>query len=63
KEIAVSVGQIVSRGDRLGKVGRTGLNAYPKRSPTHLHFSVHQSIDGYPKPIDPYSDLIRAGVG
>ena len=63
KEIAVSVGQIVSRGDCLGKVGRTGLNAYPKRSPTHLHFSVHQSIDGYPKPIDPYSDLVRADVG
>ena len=61
-EIAVSVGQVVSRGDRLGTVGRTGLNAYPKRSPTHLHFSVHQSIDGYPRPMDPYFDLVRAEV-
>ncbi len=59
-EIFVKVGKIVSRGDRLGTAGRTGVNAYPKRSPTHLHFTVHQSIDGYPKPINPYMDLIRA---
>jgi murein DD-endopeptidase MepM/ murein hydrolase activator NlpD len=62
REIAVSVGQVVSRGDRLGTVGRSGLNAYPKRSPTHLHFSVHHSIDGYPRPMDPYFDLVRAEV-
>ena len=62
REIAVSVGQVVSRGDRLGTVGRTGLNAYPKRSPSHLHFSVHHSVDGYPRPIDPYFDLVRAQV-
>jgi peptidoglycan LD-endopeptidase LytH len=60
REIAVSVGQVVSRGDRLGMVGRSGLNAYPKRSPTHLHFSVHHSIDGIPRPIDPYFDWVRA---
>jgi len=59
-EIAVSIGQVVSRGDRLGTVGRTGLNAYPKRSPTHLHFSVHQSIAGVLRPLDPYFDLVRA---
>lgn len=58
-EIFVSVGQIVSRGDSLGTVGRTGVKAYPKRSPTHLHFVVHQSIEGYPKPINPYLELIR----
>ena len=62
REIVVSVGQVVSRGDRLGTVGRSGLNAYPKRSPTHLHFSVHQSIDGTPSPINPYLDLVRAEV-
>ncbi len=55
--IFVKVGQGVSRGDRLGTVGRTGLNAYPKRSPTHLHFTVHESIDGYPKPINPYNEF------
>jgi len=58
--ILVRVGDRVSAGETLGTVGRTGLNAYPKRSPTHLHFSVFQSVHGYPKPIDPYLDLIRA---
>jgi len=57
-EIFVNVGQIVSKGDRLGTVGRTGVKAYPKSSPTHLHFVVHQSIDGYPKPINPYLELV-----
>ncbi|MFB3886736.1 MAG: M23 family metallopeptidase [Thermodesulfobacteriota bacterium] len=58
-EIFVKVGQIVSKGDRLGTVGRTGVNAYPKRSPTHLHFVVHESVDGYPKPVNPYKELVR----
>lgn len=61
-EIVVTVGQVVSRGDRLGTVGRSGWNAYPKRSPTHLHFSVHHSNDGYPRPMDPYFDLVGAEV-
>jgi murein DD-endopeptidase MepM/ murein hydrolase activator NlpD len=59
-EIFVNVGQIISKGDRLGTVGRTGVQAYAKRSPTHLHFQALQSFDGYPKPIDPYLELIRA---
>jgi len=58
-ETIVKVGQIVSRGDSLGTVGRTGVKAYLKVSPTHLHLVVHQSIDGYPKPINPYMELIR----
>lgn len=59
-EIFVSVGQIVSRGDSVGTVGRTGVKAYPKRSPTHLHFQVLQSVDGYPKPINPYLELVKS---
>ena len=59
-EIFVSVGQIVSKADRIGTLGRTGVKAYLKRSPTHLHFVVHHSVAGYPKPINPYSELIRA---
>jgi len=59
-EIFVAVGQIVSKGTPLGTVGRTGAKAYPKRSPTHLHFVVHQSVEGYPKPINPYKKLIKA---
>jgi murein DD-endopeptidase MepM/ murein hydrolase activator NlpD len=59
-EIFVSVGQIISKADRLGTLGRTGVKAYSKRSPTHLHFVVHHSVAGYPKPINSYSELIRA---
>ncbi len=59
-EISVKVGQVVSKGESLGLVGRTGVNAYPKRSPTHLHFVVHQSRDGYPKPINPFKELVAA---
>ena len=58
EEIYVAVGQIISRGATLATVGRTGLNACPSRSPTHLHFTVHQSADGYPKPINPYRELV-----
>ena len=56
-EIFAKIGQRVNRGERIGTVGRTGENAYPKRSPTHLHFTVHESIEGYPKPVNPYQDL------
>jgi len=59
-EIFIKVGQVVSKGERLGLVGRTGVNAYPKKSPTHLHFTVHQSKDGYPRPINPFMELTRA---
>ncbi len=38
KDIAVELGTLVRPGDVLGTVGRTGKNARPKRSPTHLHF-------------------------
>ncbi len=60
-EIFVRVGQVVSKGERLGTVGRTGAKAYPKRSPTHLHFTVHQSKDGYPRPINPFKELVKSG--
>ena len=58
-QIFVKVGQIVSTGDRLGTLGRTGVKAYLQQSPTHLHFVVHESINGYPKPINPYIELIQ----
>ncbi len=57
-EISVRIGQVVSRGARIGTVGRTGTNAYPHRSPTHLHFTVYHSEGGDPKPVNPYKELI-----
>ena len=59
-EISIKVGQVVSKGERLGLLGRTGVKAYPKRSPTHLHFTVHQSKDGYPRPINPFKELVES---
>ena len=58
-QIFVRTGQRVARGERIGTVGRTGKNAFPKRSPTHLHFVVHQSVDGYPKPVNSYNELVK----
>jgi murein DD-endopeptidase MepM/ murein hydrolase activator NlpD len=60
KEIFVRVGDIVSPGDIIAKVGRTGLNAYKKRSPTHLHLTYLRVRDGYPKPENIFSDLKNA---
>jgi murein DD-endopeptidase MepM/ murein hydrolase activator NlpD len=59
-EVFIKVGQVVSKGERLGTVGRTGVKAYSKKSPTHLHFTVHQSKDGYPEPMNPFIELIKA---
>ena len=56
--IFVKIGQGVSKETRLGTVGRTGVNAHSKRSPTHLHFTVLESKEGYPKPINPYKELL-----
>ncbi len=58
--VFIKVGQVVSKEERLGTVGRTGVKAYPKKSPTHLHFTVHRSKDGYPIPINPFLELIKA---
>ena len=63
KEIFVETGQTVSRGERIGTVGRTGKNAYPMQSPTHLHFTVHRSTEGCPVPVDPYRELVKGGCG
>ncbi len=59
-EVFIKVGQVVSKGERLGTVGRTGVKAYSKKSPTHLHFTVHQSKDGNPIPINPFLELIKS---
>ena len=59
QKIFVKIGQRVARGERIGTVGRTGTNAHPRRSPTHLHLAVLESIDGYPRPVNPYYELIQ----
>jgi hypothetical protein len=56
----VRPGDCVVAGAPLGEVGRTGANAWPRRSPTHLHLMVLGVGDGVPVPRNPYADLRRA---
>jgi hypothetical protein len=57
-EVLVRAGQRVAAGELVGTVGRTGLNAYKRRSPTHLHFGLWRADDF--KPIDSYRMLVSA---
>lgn len=61
--VMVSPGQWVSGGQKLSEVGRTGLNAYKTRSPTHLHLMYLQlQPNGLPLPQNPYPWLLSARV-
>jgi hypothetical protein len=53
-------GDTVAAGGRLGMVGRTGTNAYPARSPTHLHFMALKVGNDAPEPFDYYRLLPRS---
>jgi len=62
EELFVELGTIVRPGDLLATVGRSGLNAAKRRSPTHLHFSVLRLKNGQPVPVPVYHGLQRAGT-
>ncbi|HIJ95590.1 MAG TPA: M23 family metallopeptidase [Desulfuromonadales bacterium] len=62
QELLVDIGTIVKPGDLLARVGRSGLNAAKKRSPTHLHFSVLQLRNGLPIARNVYKELVDARV-
>jgi len=57
-KIFVQPCDIVKPGDTIAQVGRTGLNAFKKRSPTHLHI-MQLKLDStyYPKPVNCYKVL------
>jgi hypothetical protein len=38
--ILVKPGALIRQGETIATLGRSGKNAFPKRSPTHLHFTV-----------------------
>ncbi len=60
-EVTVAPGQWVQAGDKIAEMGRSGLNAYKSRSPTHLHLMYLQiQPDGLPLPLDPYKWLLTA---
>ncbi|WPU93445.1 M23 family metallopeptidase [Mucilaginibacter sabulilitoris] len=58
--IFVKPGDEVKAGQTIARVGRTGYNAYKKRSPTHLHFSAFKLVDDLPVPYNPYEQLKKA---
>jgi murein DD-endopeptidase MepM/ murein hydrolase activator NlpD len=60
EKLFVELGTIVTPGDRLAIVGRSGFNAAKRRSPTHLHFSMLRLKDGQPLPVRAYGELKRA---
>ncbi len=59
--VRVEVGDLVRPGDVLATVGRTGLNASQKRSPTHLHLmQLRLNAQQVPVPTDCYRALLTA---
>lgn len=60
RDVLVKVGDIIGAGTRIATVGRTGVNAYKKRSPTHLHLMVLQITGEKPEPYNFYKDLKKA---
>jgi murein DD-endopeptidase MepM/ murein hydrolase activator NlpD len=57
RTILVMPGDVVKQCQQIAEVGRTGYNAYKKRSPTHLHFSAFKLDDDLPVPYNPYVQL------
>lgn len=61
--VEVQPGQWVNAGDKISEMGRTGYNAYQKRSPTHLHLMFLQlDADGLPMPANTYEWLKEATI-
>ena len=58
----VSPGDTVKTGETIALLGRTGKNAYPKRSPTHLHFMCLSFSEGRMTPYNTYQELMHSVV-
>ena len=58
--VLVNVGDIVKSGGLIAYLGRTGKNAFMKRSPTHLHFMCLSFDKGEMSPVDAYKELCGA---
>lgn len=58
--LMVKTGEIVTPGQVIAMVGRTGLNAYKRRSPTHLHLTCLRITNDYPRPVNIFRTLQQA---
>ena len=61
RSVLVHPGDIVTAGQPIGTVGRSGRNAAAARSPTHLHVMFLSVDDGATAPRDIYPLLKRVG--
>jgi len=62
RSVLAEIGQIVKPGDPIALVGRTGLNAYRRRSPTHLHLTYLEWKTGSFAPRTIYRQLLESRV-
>ncbi|CAG5006303.1 hypothetical protein DYBT9275_03790 [Dyadobacter sp. CECT 9275] len=61
--VEVQPGQWVNAGDKIAEMGRSGYNAYKKRSPTHLHLMfLKLTPEGLPEPQNTYDWMMMAAV-
>ncbi len=58
--VTVFPGMIVSAGEKIGEVGRTGRRTILPKGMTHLHIAFLRSEDGYPVPEEFIKDLRRS---
>jgi len=61
--VFVAPGDRLKAGDTIALLGRTGKNAWPRRSPTHLHFMCLAFDKGRMTPRDSYRHLLEAVAG
>jgi peptidoglycan LD-endopeptidase LytH len=57
-EVRITAGVFCPAGSAIGTVGRSGKNAYPSRSETHLHFMVLEIKGSALSPLD-YRALLK----
>jgi len=58
EKVLAAPGDIVRAGDKIALLGRSGKNAWPKRSPTHLHFMCLSFNNGRMTPRNTFLDLL-----
>jgi len=58
--VHIEVGDFIKPGDTIAFVGRTGLNAFKRRSPTHLHVTYLSISEGLPIPRNIYKELVKS---
>jgi hypothetical protein len=61
--VNVQPGQWVNAGEKISEMGRSGFNAYKKRSPTHLHLMyLKLNQDNLPEPGNTLDWLLNARI-